>query len=117
MKIRSNNDLSTESDLGRSNIQVWDEIHLTISKVDLELIDFDGENENRPVVYFNKIERILLLDCRSGWIISKIHGNETDSWIGKNVILRVTEKPVPDSPFITGEIIDPDYDDYVASFL
>jgi hypothetical protein len=49
-----------------------------------------GDDE-KPVVYFSGEEKGLALNRTNSKIISKLYGEETDEWIGKEIVLYPTE--------------------------
>ena len=62
---------------------------LTIRKIVMETL---GE-DSKPVVYFEKAEKGLMLNRTNAKIISDIHGFDTDRWIGQQITIFPTECP------------------------
>lgn len=61
----------------------------TQRSVKIQRVDFNvkiGDDE-KPVVYFSGETKGLVLNKTNSNIITKIYGDETDEWIGKEVIL------------------------------
>lgn len=53
----------------------------------------DGKEEDKPVLYFLRVEKGLVLNKTNATIISEQHGDDTDNWNGKKITLtkeRVT---------------------------
>jgi hypothetical protein len=61
-------------------------VPVVIDKVVMELI----VDEHKPVVYFQNHERGLVLNKTNANNIAHIYGDETDDWIGKEIILYPT---------------------------
>ncbi len=65
------------------------EMPLTISKVDMK--DFDGDNgakERKPILYFAN-DKQMVLNKTNGTALGQMFGNDTDDWVGKEIILIV----------------------------
>lgn len=56
-----------------------------------ELQDSEGGKEDKPVLYFIRMEKGLVLNKTNALTISDAYGDETDAWAGKEVLL-VTER-------------------------
>ncbi len=56
-----------------------------------ELTMAGGRKETRPVVRFSDAEKKLVLNKTNAITISKMYGNETDEWIGKQITMYPTE--------------------------
>jgi hypothetical protein len=61
-------------------------VPVVIDKVVMELI----ADEHKPVVYFQNHERGLVLNKTNANNIAFTYGDETDDWIGKEIILYPT---------------------------
>lgn len=55
-----------------------------------ELQDNEGKSEDKPVLYFLRVDKGLVLNKTNADLIATMHGDETDNWTGKEVLL-VTE--------------------------
>lgn len=49
--------------------------------------DDEGKEEDKPVIYFLKVDKGMALNKTNAKRISEMHGDETDGWIGKKVTL------------------------------
>lgn len=56
-----------------------------------ELQDPERGNQDKPVLYFLRIEKGLVMNKTNAEIIGDAYGDDTDAWVGKEVLL-VTEK-------------------------
>ena len=65
-------------------------IKVVIRGCRIEGIDEEGK-EQKPVLYFNKIERGMVLNKTNAKMISGAFGPETDDWTGKTVGLWVDQ--------------------------
>jgi|WetSurMetagenome_2_1015567.scaffolds.fasta_scaffold476410_1 hypothetical protein len=64
---------------------------LTISHLSRENVAQEGaEPELKPVLFFNGIDKGLVLNSTNGQIIAQITGHDTDiekTWVGQNIVL------------------------------
>ena len=67
------------SDLNGKNVT------LTIKSAEREEIGFD--KERKIVLGFANTEKLMVLNKTNGIAIAKMHGDETDDWIGKRITL------------------------------
>jgi hypothetical protein len=65
-------------------------ITLTIAKLAIEKMGHGAEEERKPVLYFQKATKGLVLNRTNGMIIASLHGPETDHWVGKRITLYPT---------------------------
>ena len=64
-------------------------VTVTIARVTLEDVRTPaGEQAVKPCVWFEKAQKGLLLNKTNALAIAKLHGPETDSWLGKPVTLQ-----------------------------
>lgn len=64
------------------------EVQAIITKLAWERMkDDEGKEEDKPILYFLKVEKGLVLNKTNAKRISEIHGDETDDWPGKKIIL------------------------------
>lgn len=49
----------------------------------------DGEEKEKPVLYFKGVQKGLVLNKTNATRIGSVHGDETDLWIGKQIVLCV----------------------------
>ena len=61
------------------------EIRLVIGRIEIEKIGRD--NDEKPVVYFTKAKKGLVLNKTNGKMIAGAYGEEMDQWEDKEVIL------------------------------
>ncbi len=60
------------------------EIKLIMLTVELESI---GDDDKKPVVYFTKAKKGLVLNKTNSKAIAAAYGDDTDEWAGKEIIL------------------------------
>jgi hypothetical protein len=66
----------------------------TVQAADKKLID-------KPILYFTKTDKGLIVNKTNAKAIARVHGNEMDGWVGKSITLFATtceafgEKGVP----------------------
>lgn len=63
------------------------QVLVTIDAVMIEEIDDDDQTIRKPVVYFHGKEKGLVMNITNGKAIAALYGEETDEWIGRDVIL------------------------------
>ena len=56
---------------------------MKIKKVEVEEIGQD--KDKKPVIYFDGVERGLVMNKTNGVAIAEIHGDATDGWTGKEI--------------------------------
>ena len=49
-----------------------------------------GEKQKRPIVYFKKTEKAMVLNKTNGKIIAGMYGKDTDEWTGMKITLFAT---------------------------
>lgn len=54
-----------------------------------EMQDNDGGKEDKPVLYFIRVEKGLVMNKTNAETIAGAYGDETDVWTGKEVLLVV----------------------------
>ena len=59
---------------------------LIIGRVDLEKVGM-GDTDPKPVVYFTKAKKGMVLNKTNSKVISMAYGDDTDDWEGKTVTL------------------------------
>lgn len=64
------------------------EAAVTIEAVQMEAINADGGQEEKPVVRFVGMKKGLVLNVTNATAIAGPYGQETDNWVGKEVTLR-----------------------------
>lgn len=65
---------------------------LTIKTCKLESLEVPGQPAvEKPVLYFEEIEKGFVLNKTNGKSIAALYGNDTDDWEGKPVTLYATE--------------------------
>ncbi|HLE05408.1 MAG TPA: hypothetical protein VI729_12470 [Anaerolineales bacterium] len=62
-------------------------MNLTIKRVDIEMLE-DGE---KVVVSFREVEKGLVLNKTNAKTIARLHGPETNAWVGQRITLYRTE--------------------------
>ena len=58
-------------------------VKVKIQKVEVEEIGQD--KDEKPVIYFEGVERGLVMNKTNGVAIAEIHGDATDDWTGKEI--------------------------------
>lgn len=71
-------------DLGNNEIQC------TIADVRVEDVSGDG-SDRKPVLYFEKKEKGLVMNKTNSTVIASSYGDDTDAWRGKSVVLYPTQ--------------------------
>ena len=61
------------------------DVTVTIKSVEREEIGFD--KERKLVLAFANTEKLMVCNKTNGIAIAKMHGEETDDWVGKKIIL------------------------------
>lgn len=61
------------------------DVTVTIKSVEREEIGFD--KERKLVLAFANTEKLMVCNKTNGIAIAKMHGEETDNWVGKKIIL------------------------------
>lgn len=64
---------------------------VTVHSVQMEDMGQGEDTESRPVVYFEELDKGLVLNRTNANTVSGLHGPETDSWTGKKITLYATE--------------------------
>lgn len=60
---------------------------LTISSVKLETVGQGAQAEDKPVCYFEEVDKGLVLNKTNANAIAAMYGDETKDWVGKRVRL------------------------------
>jgi hypothetical protein len=69
-----------------------EDVQVTISKVILEELEQkDGKKQEKPVCYFEEGPKGLILNKTNWALIAKQHGDESDDWTGKKIILTTVD--------------------------
>jgi hypothetical protein len=58
---------------------------LTMANVEMEIIG--GEDKKKPVLYFEKTQKGLVLNKTNSKQITALYGDDTDEWQGKPIVL------------------------------
>ena len=68
------------------------DVTLTIEKVSVDELQMRGGlRQKKPVVYFAKTEKMLVLNKTNAMTIAELYGLETDEWIGKQITIWPTQ--------------------------
>ena len=67
------------------NGKAWD---LTVNSVTIETVGKPGQQEEKPVVWFDGTDRGLICNKTNLIAIARLHGPETDEWAGRTIGLR-----------------------------
>lgn len=66
-------------------------VPVVISHVKREEIGQGEDREFKPVVYFQNKDKGLVLNKTNGTAIAELHGDDTDGWEGKPIVLYPTK--------------------------
>jgi hypothetical protein len=66
------------------------EIQCIIKDVQVEDVSGDG-SDRKPVLYFEGKEKGLVMNKTNSMVIASSHGEDTDDWGGKSVVLYPTK--------------------------
>lgn len=66
-------------------------VTLTIKELKIEKMGHGAEEERKPVLYFDKATKGLVLNRTNAMIIAGLYGNETDDWRGKRITIYPTK--------------------------
>lgn len=61
------------------------EVKLVIARIEMEKIG--RENDEKPVLYFTKAKKGLVLNKTNGKVIAAAYGDDTDQWEDREVVL------------------------------
>lgn len=68
------------------------DVLVTIKGIRLEeMQDDEGAKEDKPVLYFNNIQKGMVLNKTNAGRISAVYGDESDGWRGKSITLYTEE--------------------------
>ena len=102
------------------------QVKAVMSRVEMESI---GDDDKKPVLYFTKGNKGLVLNKTNSKVISHAYGDDTDAWEGKEIILfpamvdfrgdsveairvRIPKPAVPPAPAPqTHDELNPPFDD------
>jgi hypothetical protein len=65
-------------------------VTLTIAKLVLEELGHGAEKERKPVLYFQKATKGLVLNRTNAMTIAALYGDESDEWPGKRISIYPT---------------------------
>jgi hypothetical protein len=66
-------------------------VTLTIAKLVLEELGHGPEKERKPVLYFQKATKGLVLNRTNAMIVVGLYGDESDEWEGKRITIYPTK--------------------------
>lgn len=66
-------------------------VTLTIKELVVEKIGHGAEEERKPVLYFNRATKGLVLNRTNGMTIAGLYGDESDDWTGKRISIYPTK--------------------------
>ena len=79
--------------LSSEDLPEGQEIKLTIESVRLPNNadkGLDGKVLDNPIIKFEKVKKEAVLNRTNAKAIRRMHGNETDDWIGKDIVVFST---------------------------
>lgn len=80
--------------VGSWDLEGHPSVSVTIGKVELEeMRSPKGSTVKKPVLYFIGSAKGLVLNTTNATIIANTHGNNTDAWPGKKLIMFATRCP------------------------
>jgi hypothetical protein len=66
-------------------------VTLTIKSLAVEdMLNHSNEKERKPVLYFERATKGLVLNRTNGMIIAALYGDESDDWTGKRISIYPT---------------------------
>lgn len=65
-------------------------VTLTIKTLKVETLGHGAEQEQKPVLYFEKATKGLVLNRTNAMTIASLYGDESEEWVGKRVTLFAT---------------------------
>lgn len=65
-------------------------VTLTIEKLIVEELGHGAEKENKPVLYFHKATKGLILNRTNAMAVAALYGDESDHWTGKRITIYAT---------------------------
>ena len=92
-------DLFTSRFLKSADIGDTDVV-LTIETVELEVISYGEQSEEKAVVYFDEIVKVLALNKINAMTISRLYGDDTAAWKTKQLTLYTTEVEYKGEPMM-----------------
>jgi hypothetical protein len=68
------------------------DLTVTIKEVVMEELESkDKGKQNKPVVYFKEMDKGLVVNKTNWSMIAKQHGDESDDWTGKQIVLHAMD--------------------------
>jgi hypothetical protein len=67
------------------------DLSLTIKHVEMETVGQGDDVDTKPVVYFDEVNKGLILNKTNANTVSHLHGDDTEDWIGKRITIFPTE--------------------------
>lgn len=65
-------------------------VTLTIAKLVIEEMGHGAEKERKPVLYFQKATKGLVLNRTNAMTVVALYGDESDDWVGKRISIYPT---------------------------
>jgi hypothetical protein len=66
-------------------------VTLTITKLVIEKLGHGNEAENKPVLYFERATKGMVLNRTNAMIIANLYGDEADQWAGNRICIYPTK--------------------------
>ncbi len=85
------NDLFPSKYLKASDIPEEEDLAVTITHLTREELGRDEKKESKPIVYFQEVEKGLVLNTTNGKTIANLYGPKVEDWYGKRIALFVDE--------------------------
>jgi len=105
------NEMSSSNFLKGKDIGEGKQMKVIISAVKLAEQERDGKRVKQFVLSFNGSEKVLGLNVGNTEVVIKNLGSETDSWVGKELILYTEKTQMPSGEPALGVRIRPEYKD------
>ena len=78
--------------IGSWDLEGRGDVTVTIEDVKVEeLHSPNGGDDSKPVLFFKGAKKGMVLNRTNAKTIAKLHGPDTDGWIGKQITLYATE--------------------------
>jgi hypothetical protein len=68
-----------------------EDLVLTIRRAEMEDVQGQGSTESKLVLHFDETDKGLIVNKTNGKAVAKLHGDDTDDWLGKRIALYATE--------------------------
>ena len=77
--------------IGSWDLEDKGDVTVTIARIELEKLHNENGESDKPVLFFEKGKKGMVLNKTNAKTIEKLHGPDTDDWKGKQITLYATE--------------------------